>query len=201
MTRHAGFSHRQNTSPRIRTSGTSRGRFKFQATWAEDKHTSLENHKKRVEQQRAQHSDPLIPNLSQIVTHMDFKDVQTSDCWHVQFRTLENLGNTYSRFWEKHHCGQKQGNQKTTRKEKEMQRDRENQLTKTKTTTRIQDKNPTRPSQQENRREEGKRDYEYEYGNWRGQYPHYCDRWHDNWKNQSSGRLSSSGWQDWSRYW
>ena len=74
---------------------------KFHATWAEDKNTALENHKKRVEQQRAQRSDPLIPNLSQIVPHANPKDVQTSDNWHVQFRTLENLENSYSRFWVK----------------------------------------------------------------------------------------------------
>ena len=42
---------------------------KFHAKWEEDKNTSLENHKKRIEQQRAQHNDPLIPDLSQIVPH------------------------------------------------------------------------------------------------------------------------------------
>ena len=52
---------------------------KFHAKWAEDKHTALENHKKRVERQRAQHSDPLIPNLSQIVPRANLKDVQASD--------------------------------------------------------------------------------------------------------------------------
>ena len=52
---------------------------KFQAKWAEDKNTSLENHKERVERQRAQHSDTLIPNLPQIVPHTNPKDVQTSD--------------------------------------------------------------------------------------------------------------------------
>ena len=74
---------------------------KFQAKWAEDKNTSPENHKKRVERQRAQHSDPLIPNLSQAVPHTNLNDVQASGYWHVQFRTLENLENSYSKFWDK----------------------------------------------------------------------------------------------------
>ena len=62
-----------------------------------------------------------------------------------------------------------------------------------------QEPHPTEPKGKS--KGKGKGDYDYEYGNWRGQYPHYSDRWHDNWKNQSPGGASSSGWQDWSRYW
>ena len=70
----------------------------FNAKWSEDRNTSLENHNKRVEQQRAQHSDPMVPNLSQLVPHTNLKDIQTPDYWNVQFRTLENLENTYPNF-------------------------------------------------------------------------------------------------------
>ena len=110
---------------------------KFQAKWAEYRNTALENHKKRVEQQRAQHSDPLIPNLSQLVPHTNLKDVQTgpqiigmsnSELWRTSGIHAPNFGT-------KQYCWQKQSNLKTIRKEKEPQRVRENQQTATKTTT------------------------------------------------------------------
>lgn len=71
---------------------------KFNAKWAEDRNTAFENHKKRVEQQRAQHSGPLIPNLSQLVPHTNLKEVQTPGYRSIQFRTLENLENSYLKF-------------------------------------------------------------------------------------------------------
>ena len=169
----------------------------FNAKWSEDRNTSLENHNKRVEQQRAQHSDPMVPNLSQLVPHTNLKDIQTPDYWNVQFRTLENLENTYPNFFgEKTNCGQKRNNPMTTRKEKYSPKDKESQQT-TKTTTKTRDKNPTPQNPREKRREKASAImYEYEYKAWGSQFPHYGDRW--DW-NPSSGGASSSGWQDWNR--
>ena len=178
---------------------------KFHATWEEDKDTSLENHKKRIEQQRAQHNDPLTPNLSQIVPHTNLKDVQTSDYWHVQFRTLENLENSYSRFWDKTLLWAEAKQSEDNKKGKGNAKGQGKSADKNKEDD---DKDPRRephPTEPKGKskgkgKEKGKRDYEYEYGNWRGQYLHYSDRWYENnW--ESSGRASSSGWQDWSRYW
>ena len=63
---------------------------KFNAKLSEDRNTSLENRKKRVEQQRALHSDPMIPNLSQLVPHANLKDSPTPD--YVLERPIQNPG-------------------------------------------------------------------------------------------------------------
>ena len=171
---------------------------KFNAKWAEDRNTALENHKKRVEQQRAQHSDPLIPNLSQLVPHTNLKDIQTPDYWNVQFRTLGNFENSYPKFWDKAvlwaEAKQSEDNKKGKGAAKGQGKPADNNKDNDKDPR--QEPYPTEPKR--TAKGKGKRDYEREYDNWRSQYPRYSDRW--NW-NQSSGGASSSGWQDRSRDW
>ena len=171
---------------------------KFNAKWAEDRNTALENHKKRVEQQRAQHSDPLIPNLSQLVPHTNLKDTQIPDYWNVQFRTLENLENSYPKFWDKAIVWAEAKQSEDDKKGKGVAKGQGKPADNNKDNDKDlrQEPYPTEPKGKA--KGKGKRDYEYEHDNCRSQYPHYSDRW--NW-NQSSGGASSSGWQDWSRYW
>ena len=100
---------------------------KFNAMWSEGTKAALENHRKRVEQQRALHSDPLIPNLSQLAPHTIFKEIRplaigtsNSEPWGTSTTHTPNSGT-------KPYCGLKRNNPKTTRKEKESPKDRESQ--------------------------------------------------------------------------
>ena len=168
----------------------------FNAKWSEDRNTAPENHRKRVEQQRALHADPLMPNLSQLVPHTNLKDIQTPGYWNIQFRTLENLENTYPKFWDKTvlwtEAKQSEDNKKGKGVAKGQGKPADNNKNNDKDPR--QETYPTEPKAKA--KGKGKRDYDYEH--WRSQYPVYSDRW--NW-NQSSGGASASGWQDSNRYW